>query len=264
MPAGRSSAWSAALASPVCRISGPLLLDHGQHTLGAVQPPARFPEPVSGIRPSRGHPTPDRLLRRPVPTAHPGERPQRPDPVVRGARLRRQRRLQAQRGQVADVRPVLQPRLHDLEAPRLNERCTMVTDTDGNETKRCTYTWTEAGTPLPPAEPAGGPDRGQPDPGAPHHPGVRPDRIRPPEQLTEPTKFSHAQNDGQPNKRSRPRQRASPRSRKRVGRAPTARPAPERTAHRQGESLRRPPGAGGRACPLAQVPDGPAARGARR
>jgi hypothetical protein len=30
----------------------------------------------------------------------------------------------------------------------------MVTDADGNETKRCTYTWTEAGAPPPPAEPA--------------------------------------------------------------------------------------------------------------
>lgn len=39
------------------------------------------------------------------------------------------------------------------EAPRLNERCTMVTDANGYETERCTYTWTEAGVP-PPVEPA--------------------------------------------------------------------------------------------------------------
>lgn len=40
------------------------------------------------------------------------------------------------------------------EAPRLNERCTMVTDADGYETERCAYTWTEAGAPPSPAEPA--------------------------------------------------------------------------------------------------------------
>jgi len=40
------------------------------------------------------------------------------------------------------------------EAPRLNERCTMVTDADGYETERCTYIWTEAGAPPPPADPA--------------------------------------------------------------------------------------------------------------
>lgn len=59
------------------------------------------------------------------------------------------------------------------EAPRLNERCTMVTDADGNETKRCTYTWTEAGAPLPPAEPAA-PTEASPIPGRLTIPGFAP------------------------------------------------------------------------------------------
>jgi len=60
------------------------------------------------------------------------------------------------------------------EAPRLNERCTMVTDADGYETERCTYTWTEAGA-TPPVEPA--PATTTPSPVRPSIPGFFPARF---------------------------------------------------------------------------------------
>jgi hypothetical protein len=39
------------------------------------------------------------------------------------------------------------------EAPRLDAHCVKQTDADGYQTERCTYTWAEAGSPPPPADP---------------------------------------------------------------------------------------------------------------